>query len=87
MFSLALWEEDDRALLFSGSGDHNIKANYHLPTSLARDFLTNISFKAWDVDSLECVATLEGHKYDVRALTVVGNRLFSGCYDMTIKVI
>jgi WD40 repeat protein len=44
--------------------------------------------QVWDVagDTYECEKTLEGHTYDIRALTVSEDRLYSGCYDMTIKV-
>jgi hypothetical protein len=44
--------------------------------------------QVWDVagDTYECEKTLEGHTYDIRALIVSEDRLYSGCYDMTIKV-
>lgn len=92
VFSLALWEEGQaqagdpsRARLFSGSGDHTIR----VPSILAVRFMSKMLIRpvqVWNIDTLECEKVLEGHKYDIRALTVSQDKLYSGCYDMTIKV-
>ena len=40
----------------------------------------------WDVESLACLATLQGHSGAVRALAASPDRVFSGSDDTTIKV-
>ena len=40
----------------------------------------------WDGQKMTRLATLNGHKNNVRSLIVVGNKLFSGSDDNTIKV-
>ena len=44
--------------------------------------------KVWDADTGECLRTLVGHEYLVRALTFDprSGRLVSGSYDKTVKV-
>ena len=39
----------------------------------------------WDVESLACLATLQGHSGAVRALAASPDRVFSGSDDTTIK--
>lgn len=57
--------------------------------------LTNISppdsagrrpLQAWDVNTLQCLRTLEGHEDNVRVLAVGRGYLFSGSWDKTVRV-
>ena len=41
--------------------------------------------RVWDVESLACLATLQGHSGAVRALAASPDRVFSGSDDTTIK--
>lgn len=42
--------------------------------------------QAWDVQTLKCAKTLEGHEDNVRVLSVGDNFMFSGSWDKTIRV-
>lgn len=42
--------------------------------------------KVWDLESLQCTAAVRRQEDDVLALKFVGDRLFSGSSDGTIKV-
>jgi WD40 repeat protein len=42
--------------------------------------------KVWDLESFALKTTLPGHTGNVKALCVMGNRLFSGSSDLSIKV-
>ena len=44
------------------------------------------SVRVWDVHSLQCLSTLQGHSGAVRALAASSKRVFSGSDDTTIKV-
>jgi F-box/WD-40 domain protein 7 len=45
-----------------------------------------VQVRVWDVQTLECLATLQGHSGAVRALAASPRRVFSGSDDTTIKV-
>ncbi len=40
----------------------------------------------WDVETLRCLRTLEGHEDNVRVLAVGERYMFSGSWDKTIRV-
>ena len=42
--------------------------------------------QAWDVATLQCLKTLEGHEDNVRVLAVGRGYLFSGSWDKTVRV-
>lgn len=42
--------------------------------------------QVWDLATLQLVKTLEGHAEGVNALVIVGDLLFSGSDDKTLKV-
>lgn len=42
--------------------------------------------QAWDVNTLQCLKTLEGHEDNVRVLAVGRGYLFSGSWDKTVRV-
>lgn len=42
--------------------------------------------QAWDVRTLQCLKTLEGHEDNVRVLAVGRGFLFSGSWDKTVRV-
>lgn len=42
--------------------------------------------QVWDVRTLKCVRTLEGHEDNVRVLAVGDTHMFSGSWDKTIRV-
>jgi F-box/WD-40 domain protein 7 len=44
------------------------------------------TINVWDLRTLDCIRTLPGHTGAVYALAIVGNKLFSGSYDATIRV-
>ena len=44
------------------------------------------TIKVWDVQTLKCVKTLEGHEDNVRVLAVGDRYMFSGSWDKTIRV-
>lgn len=46
----------------------------------------NGTIQVWDLESLQCIASVRKHEDDVLALKFVDNRLFSGSSDSTIKV-
>jgi WD40 repeat protein len=44
------------------------------------------TINVWDLRTLECIRTLPGHTGAVYTLAIMGNKLFSGSYDATIRV-
>lgn len=42
--------------------------------------------QVWDVGTLQCVKTLEGHDDNVRVLAVSDRYMFSGSWDKSIRV-
>lgn len=44
------------------------------------------ALQAWDVNTLQCLRTLEGHEDNVRVLAVGRGYLFSGSWDKTVRV-
>jgi WD40 repeat protein len=44
------------------------------------------TINVWDLRTLDCIRALPGHTGAVYALAIVGNKLFSGSYDATIRV-
>eukprot|EP01118_Nematostelium_gracile_P011480 TRINITY_DN4078_c0_g1_i1.p1 TRINITY_DN4078_c0_g1~~TRINITY_DN4078_c0_g1_i1.p1 ORF type:complete len:366 (-),score=77.42 TRINITY_DN4078_c0_g1_i1:71-1168(-) len=44
------------------------------------------SIKLWDLQSFECKMSINAHEGNVKALCVMGDRLFSGSSDRSIKV-
>jgi WD40 repeat protein len=54
-------------------------------SSFCCEYLFNMQ-QVWDLHRLECKSTLSGHIGNVKALCVVGNRLYSGSSDRSIKV-
>ena len=54
----------------------------HLPLSHTLPFAAQV----WDVHTLECFKTLEGHDDNVRVLAVGDRYMFSGSWDKSIRV-
>ncbi len=41
--------------------------------------------QVWDVQTLKCLRTLEGHEDNVRVLAVGNRHMYSGSWDKTIR--
>jgi WD40 repeat protein len=66
--------------LYSGCGNGTIQVTKTLP-------LMCLCVKVWDLDTLKCTAAVRRHEEDVLSLKFVGDQLWSGSSDGTIKVI
>jgi WD40 repeat protein len=40
----------------------------------------------WDINTYECIKTLNGHADTVRSVVAINNHIISGSWDQTIKI-